>query len=115
MINEINNQLKTLHLSHMKDNLSKRNREAIENKVTYPEFLSLLLQDEFLGRLNKKLYARIKRANIRSDKTLENFDFDFNPKINRAHVQELASCRFISEKVPVLIVGPCGTGKSHLA
>ncbi|WP_115090917.1 ATP-binding protein [Legionella worsleiensis] len=50
-----------------------------------------------------------------SDKTLEAFDFDFNPKINRAQIQELASCRFIAEKVPVLIVGPCGTGKSHIA
>ena len=115
MINEISIQLKKLHLSHMQDSLQRRNREAIENKVTYPEFLSLLLQDELLGRLNKKLSARIKRANIRCDKTLETFDFDFNPKINRAHIQELASCRFIAEKTPVLIVGPCGTGKSHLA
>jgi len=59
---------------------------------------TLLLQDEMLGRSNKKLSARIKRANIRSDKTLENFDFTFNSKINRAHIQELASCRFIAER-----------------
>jgi DNA replication protein DnaC len=73
------------------------------------------LQDELLGRSNTKLSARVKRANIRGDKTLENFDFNFNPKINRAQIQELVSCRFIKEKIPVLIVGPCGTGKSHLA
>lgn len=112
---EINSLLKQLRLSHIMDNLPQRNREAIEGKLTYPEFLTLLLQDEILGRDNQKLKARMKRANVRGDKTLESFDFDFNPKINRAQIQELASCRFIHEKSPVLIVGPCGTGKSHIA
>jgi DNA replication protein DnaC len=112
---EINSMLKQLRLSHIVDSLPRRNRESIEGKLAHPEFLSLLLQDEMLGRLNNKLIARIKRASIRCDKTIENFDFTFNPKINRAHIQELTSCRFIAEKTPVLIVGPCGTGKSHLA
>ena len=112
---EINTLLKQLKLSHMMDYLPQRNREAIERKLAYPEFLSLLLQDETLGRDNRKLQARIKRASLRGDKTLENFDFDFNPKINRAQIQELTSCRFITEKSPVLIVGPTGTGKSHIA
>jgi DNA replication protein DnaC len=112
---EINSFIKQLRLSHLCESLPKRNQEAIEKKLTYMEFLSLLLQDELLGRENNKLKARSKRANIRSDKTLENFDFDFNPKINRAQIKELASCRFIQEKTPVLIVGPTGTGKSHIA
>lgn len=112
---EINTLLKQLRLSHIMDYLPHRNREAIEGKLAYPEFLSLLLQDELLGRENKKLQVRIKRASLRGDKTLENFNFDFNPKINRAQIQELASCRFIAEKSPVLIVGPTGTGKSHIA
>jgi DNA replication protein DnaC len=114
-MSEMNTILKQLRLPHIDHHLPQRNREAIEGKLTYPEFLLLLLQDEMLGRANTKFMARIKRANIRSDKTLENFDFNFNPKINRAQIQELASCRFITEKTPVLIVGPCGTGKSHLA
>jgi DNA replication protein DnaC len=112
---EINSLLKQLKLSHIADNLPLRNRESIERKLAYPEFLALLLQDEMLGRENNRFKARIKRANIRGDKTLENFDFDFNPKINRNQIQELASCRFTNEKSPVLIVGPTGTGKSHLA
>src|SRR5438105_135596 len=112
---EINSLLKQLKLSHIVDHLPVRNRESVERKLAYPEFLALLLQDELLGRDNNRFKARIKRANIRSDKTLENFDFDFNPKINRNQVQELASCRFVNEKSPVLIVGPTGTGKSHLA
>lgn len=112
---ELSTQLRLLRLSHIDDNLQIRNREAIERKLSYPEFLGLLLQDELLGRENKKLRARMKRAHISGDKTIESFDFDFNPKINRAQIQELASCSFIAEKVPVLIVGPCGTGKSHIA
>jgi DNA replication protein DnaC len=112
---EINTLLKQLRLSHIMDYLPQRNRESIERKLAYPEFLSLLLQDEILGRENKKLKTRIKRASLRGDKTLENFDFDFNSKINRAQIQELSSCRFIIEKSPVLIVGPTGTGKSHIA
>jgi DNA replication protein DnaC len=112
---EINPLLKQLKLSHIIDYLPQRNREAIEKKLAYPEFLALLVQDEILGRENNKFKSRIKRAGVRSDKTLENFDFNFNPKINQAQIQELASCRFIKEKSPVLIVGPTGTGKSHIA
>jgi DNA replication protein DnaC len=112
---EINTFLKQLRLPYIMEHLQQRNKEAIEKKMSFPEFLSLLLQDEILGRENNKFKARIKRAHIRSDKTLENFDFDFNPKLNRAQIQELASCRFIAEKSPVLIVGPTGTGKSHIA
>jgi DNA replication protein DnaC len=112
---EINTLLKQLKLSHMMDYLPQRNRESIEKKLAYPEFLALLLQDEILGRENKKFQARIKRANVDSNKTLEKYDFDFNSTVNRAQIQELASCRFIDEKAPILIVGPCGTGKSHIA
>lgn len=112
---EINTQLRQLRLSHIIEHLPERNRDAIAKKLAYPEFLALLLQDELLGRENNKFKARIKRACIRSDKTLASFDFSFNPKINQAQIQELASCRFIQEKAPVLIVGPTGTGKSHIA
>ncbi len=112
---EINTLLKHLRLTYITEYLPQRNREAIDNKMAYPEFLSLLLQDELLARDNRKLQLRLKRANIQGNKTLENFDFTFNIKINRTQIQELASCRFIEEQAPVLIVGPCGTGKSHLA
>jgi DNA replication protein DnaC len=57
----------------------------------------------------------LRRANFRNHKTLEGFDFDRLPNLNRAAVHDLATCRFVEEKVAVLIAGPCGTGKSHLA
>src|ERR1700722_2663687 len=81
---EINTLLKQLRLSHIEDNLPQRNREAVERKLAYPEFLALIFQDEILGRENKKFQARIRRANIQGDKTLERYDFSFNPKINAA-------------------------------
>src|SRR3990167_10533042 len=88
---EINTLLRQLKLSHIAEHLPQHNRDSIAKKLAYPEFLSLLLQDEMLGRDNNKFKARIKRACIRNDKTLENFDFNFNPKINRAQIQELRS------------------------
>ena len=57
----------------------------------------------------------MRRANFRNQKTLDGFDFNRLPGLNRAAVHDLATCRFIDEKVAVLIAGPCGTGKSHLA
>lgn len=104
-----------LRLSNMALRVAERSREAVEGKLTFPEFLSLVLQDEVLSRENKKFALRIKKGGFSGEKTIENFNFDFNPKINRAQILELASCRFIHEKVCVLIAGPCGTGKSHLA
>lgn len=107
--------LKQLRLSGMLDSLEQRNRQAIEQKLAYTEFLAVLIQDEVARREQKKLQLRLRRASFRSPKTLEQFDFDFNPGMNRALIQDLATGRFIQEKVAVLIVGPCGTGKSHLA
>jgi DNA replication protein DnaC len=107
---DLSPMLKQLRLSGILDSLETRNREAIQNKLAYPEFLALLIGDEIARREQKKLQTRLRRANFRTHKTLEDFDFDFNPKINRALVQELASARFIDEKVAVLIAGPCGTG-----
>lgn len=107
--------LKRLRLSGILDSLDKRNREAIENKMSYTDFLSLLIADEVARREHKKFNLRLRRAGFRSSKTLEQFDYDFNPAIDHSIISELATCRFIEEKVAVLIAGPCGTGKSHLA
>lgn len=112
---ELNSLLKQLRLSGMLDTLEARNREAIDRKLAYTEFLSLLIHDEAARRDQKKLGARLRRANFRSEKTLEGFDFDRLPTLNRAVIHDLATCRFIEEKVAVLIAGPTGTGKSHLA
>ena len=107
--------LKQLRLSGVLDSIELRNRQAIEEKFSYMDFLALVLQDEIARRSQKRFAAAVRRANFRNHKTLEEYDFSFNPGLNQAFIADLASCRFIEEKLPVIIVGPCGTGKSHIA
>jgi DNA replication protein DnaC len=107
--------LKQLRLSGILDSLELRNRQAIEEKFAYTDFLAMLIQDEVARRTQRKLTMAVRRANFRNHKTIEEFDFSFNPKINRGQVMDLATCRFMEEKACILVVGPCGTGKSHLA
>jgi len=107
--------LKQLRLSGILDSLDARNKQAIDKKMAYPEFLALLIADEVARRDQKRFTTRLRRASFRSHKTLDQFDFNFNPNINSALVHELMTGRFIEEKVAVLIAGPCGTGKSHIA
>ena len=107
--------LKQLRLSGILDSLEARNREAIDTQLAYTDFLAMLIQDEVARRDQKKFSLRLRRATFRSNKTLEQFDFDRLPKLNRALVHDLATNRYLTEHAPVLIVGPCGTGKSHLA
>jgi len=114
-IPELIPMLKQLRLSGILDSLEVRNRQAIEEKFAYTDFLAMLIQDEVARRTQRKLTTAVRRANFRNHKTMEDFDFSFNPKINRAQVLDLATCRFMEEKAAVLIAGPCGTGKSHLA
>lgn len=75
----------------------------------------MLIHDEVARRDQRKLDARMRRANFRGQKTLEGFDFDRLPNVNRAAIHDLATGRYINERVCVLVAGPCGTGKSHLA
>ncbi len=114
-IPELSPQLKQLRLSGILDSLDLRNRQAIDGKLAYTDFLSLLIADEVARREQKKLTTRLRRANFRGEKTIEGFDFDRLPHLNRGLVQDLATGRYLAEKVCVLIVGPCGTGKSHVA
>lgn len=109
-------QLKSLRMSGILDTLQIRNHQAIEEKMSHLEFLALVLNDEYDRRESKKLQARLRRANFQGDHTLENYSLDVpNLQINRAQLYDLATCIFIEEKVNVLIVGPTGVGKSHVA
>ncbi len=112
---ELSPMLKQLRLSGIMATLEQRNREAIKDKLSFTEFLALLIQDEVARRDQKRYDVRFRRASFRGEKTIENFDFAFNPTVNQALVLDLATGRFIDEKACVLIAGPCGTGKSHLA
>ena len=114
-IPELAPQLKQLRLSGILDSLDARNRQAIESKLAYTEFLAMLIGDEIARRDQKKFSTRLRRAQFRAAKTFEQFDFERLPGLNRSLVHDLATGRYLHEHAPILIVGPCGTGKSHLA
>jgi DNA replication protein DnaC len=73
------------------------------------------VQDELAVRGERLLARRQKAAAFRDQKTLEDFDWQFNPSIKRKQIFDLATCRFVGEHRDVLLLGPPGTGKSHLA
>jgi hypothetical protein len=103
---ELAPQLKQLRLSGILDSLQARNRQAIEGKLAYTEFLAMLISDEVARRENKKFSLRLRRAQFRTTKTLDQFEFERLPKLNRALIHDLATGRYLQEKAPVLIVGP---------
>jgi len=115
---ELNHQLtphlKQLRLSGILETMESRHRQAVDGKWSYIEFLERLLQDEVERRAQKQLQLRLRRATLDTTKTLETFDFNFNPTINRQQVLALASGNYIREKRNVILCGPTGVGKSHL-
>jgi len=106
--------LKSLRLSGLAQSLDVRLQEASGNSLSHAEFLELALQDELAVRNERLINRRVKAASFRELRTLEDFDFSFNPSIRKKSIYELATCRFIRERRPVLCLGPPGTGKSHL-
>lgn len=108
-------RLVRLKLSGMLESLEERIREALEEKWDYSHFLHRLLTDEVERRDHKQLCRRLAKSGLEPDKTLETFDFAFNPRIHAPTIRELASCGFLEKAECVFLLGPSGVGKSHLA
>ena len=106
--------LKRLRLSGLAQTLDVRLQEAAGHSLNHAEFLELILQDELAIREDRVLARRVRAADFREPKTLEDFDWQFNTSVKRKQVYDLATCKFIREKRDVLLLGPPGTGKSHL-
>jgi DNA replication protein DnaC len=107
-------KLKQLRLSGLISTLEIRLTEAAGNQLNHQEFLELVVNDELAIRDDRAIERRIKKASFRELKSIEDFDFSFNPSIKRRQIMELATGRFIREKTDMLILGPPGVGKSHL-
>lgn len=114
MKTQLLSSLKRLRLSGLAGTLEVRLQEAVGNQLNHLEFLELIVNDELAIRDDRAIARRIKRAAFRETKTLEDFDFSFNPSINRRQIMDLATGRFIREQTDVLVLGPPGVGKSHL-
>ena len=107
--------LKELRLSGILAGLEARLEQASGEQWGYEEFLSRLLQEEVERRHQKQLDLTLRRGNVTSTKTLETFDFGFNPSINRRQILDLAAGAYLRQHRNVLICGQTGVGKSHLA
>ena len=113
---ELDHALRKLRVSGMADVLETRLRQAQAEKMAPIDLVSALVSDELLRRQDRLFQRRTKKARFRDpERSLDSFDFDFNKKMNRALVYDLATARFISQHEDVLFLGPPGTGKSHLA
>ena len=113
---EIDHALRKLRLSGMADVLETRLRHAQTERLAPIDLISTLVSDELLRRQDRLSGRRIKAARFRDpDRALDSFDFEFNKKMNRALIYELATARFVAQREDVLLLGPPGTGKSHLA
>jgi len=114
-LTELDHALRKLRLSGMADTLETRLLEAQGENQAPVDTVSALVGDELVRRQDRLLVRRIKAARFRdANRTLDTFDFAFNPKIPRKLVFELATARFVSQCEDVLLLGPPGTGKSHL-
>lgn len=107
--------LKKLRLSGILQTLELRNRQAVEDGLSHTEFLYRTLNDEVERRDAQQLALRLRRARFDQSKTLKDFDFQFNPGVPKARLIDLATCLFVPRREVVCLVGPSGTGKSHLA
>ena len=112
---QIENKLRVLKLGGVLETLDIRLDQAQKDGVNFTQFLELLLEDEVQHRENKRLATRIIRAHFEEEKSLEGFDFNFNPKLPVQYIRELATCHFIERKESVILCGPVGVGKTHLA
>src|SRR6476620_3949244 len=113
---ELERSLRQLHLSGMAAVIETRLRQAQAEAMAPIDLIACLVSDELTLRSDRLLQRRRKQAGFRDpDKTLDNFDFGFNAKMNRSLIFDLATGAFISKHEDALFLGPGGTGKSHLA
>lgn len=113
---QLTENLRALRLSGISDNLDMRLREATESNLGYLEFLSLVIGDEADKRRANAIQKRLLRANFGEEKNFEQFDFRFNEvDIPKSGVRDLSTCRFIDAKQNLIICGPPGIGKTHIA
>jgi len=114
-MDELIYKLKSIRLSGMTRNIDIRVHEAIAQELTYPDFLNNLIEDELSVRKDRLLNRRLKQARFPYLKTIDDFDFGFNASINKTQIKQVASAAFVANHENVLLIGPPGVGKTHLA
>jgi len=106
--------LKRLRLSGLAESLEVRLQEAASSRLSYAEFLELILQDELAVRQDRLIARRTTAAAFRDQKLLDDFDWRFNPSIKQKQIYQMATGDFIRKCRDAILVGPPGVGKSHI-
>ena len=104
-----------LGLQTILSNYSHLTQVAAETSQSYTDFLEVILQQEMDGRKQRRQSMLKRMASFPCIKTIEDFDFQFNPGVNKKQITELSSLSFIQRKENVILLGPSGVGKTHLA
>ncbi|HED38049.1 MAG TPA: AAA family ATPase [Ignavibacteria bacterium] len=108
-------KLKSFKLSGIYNSLEERLSYAQDKSLGYRDFLELLLEDEYNNRRDNSYKKRLAKAKLPAHKSIEDFDFAFQPSINKKVINDCLTCQFINEKKNVVFIGKPGTGKSHLS
>lgn len=108
-------RLKQFKLSGIVKSLDMRNEQAIKEELSYIEFLEILLYDEASNRMNNSVKKKTHKAKFPQQKTMEEYNFSFQPTLNKKNIYNLGTCEFIRKKENIAFIGPPGTGKTHLA
>lgn len=111
----VNAHLERLKLKRVAELLDPIAEQATKESLSYVEFLDRLLGAESESRAERRLLAKTRLAHFPFHKTLADFDFTFQPSIDRKQIQELATLRFLANGENVIFLGPPGVGKTHLA
>ena len=111
----IKEHLKQFKLSGIYNNVEERINYAENKSISYREFLELLLEDEANSRKSNNYKKRCFQAKLPSKKTIEDFDFSFQPSIDKRQINDFATCQFLEGAKNVIFIGEPGTGKTHLS
>lgn len=112
---QIEHKLRKLKLTGILDTMSVRVKQAQDSKAAYEEFLMMVIEDEYERRQSGNLLKRLKKAGFEEEKTLEGFDFSFNPEIPVTKIKQLANCAYIENRENIFLLGPVGVGKTHIS
>lgn len=114
-MNTLRTRIRDFKLSGIYNSLDERLSYAQEKSLSYIEFLELLMEDELNNRRNNSYKKRYSKAKLSSHKTIEDFDFSFQPSIDKRIINDCLTCNFINENRNIVFIGNPGTGKTHLS
>lgn len=111
----LKSKLRNLKLAGAVKSLETRSKYALENSISYIEFLELIIEDEYANRQSNSYRKRFNKSKLVHQKTIDEYDFKYQPELDKKLIQELASCRFINQNKNIILMGKPGVGKTHLA